>query len=310
MASYIYVLLAGRAGNQLFQIAAGEYSLFHSASPGRKLGFIVSKDTPKTFLEIQQSVVRVSVLTSKLLNYLLSRGVQKQSKRWPILFRAVKLVCKCSLAIELRTLKIDLRVARSVNATPDFNKLKQRITVYVGYFQNYYWQSLESHMQKQMSKYVKSSSAQMMPKSISNRNSVVVHLRRTDYAFNPELGLLSDEFYQSALDYVSELIGPPDIHILTDDKEFEAQDFVKKSLVHAVFTPEKMSDLESFEFMRRASNLLISNSSFAWWAAYLQYGQYPERLVLFPYPWFRTTEGLRDFPQSWIGIQSFWTDNL
>jgi len=310
MTNYTYVLLAGRTGNQLFQIAAGEYCLLNSRTPNQKLGFIVSKTTPKTFLAINQNIVQVNYLISKLLNYLLSRGVQPRNRWRSILLGAVNSFCKVLLAIKLRSIDIDLQVAKSVNAPPELDAGARKITIYVGYFQNYYWQSLDKEMHKQLSNYVPRCHIRIFPPYEITAASVVVHLRRTDYALNPELGLLSDLFYQTALKDMFRKIEPFDIYIVTDDRKFKAEYFVKQLPVREVFTPERMTDAEAFEFMRRASNLLISNSSFAWWAAYLQYGEDTKRLVVFPSPWFRTLDGLKDFPKPWIGIQSFWVDSL
>ncbi|HTR28133.1 MAG TPA: alpha-1,2-fucosyltransferase [Puia sp.] len=102
----------------------------------------------------------------------------------------------------------------------------------------------------------------------NTRETVVVHVRRTDYLHwgNEDLQYdltLPDAYYHRCLSQVD--LSGKNILFLSDDIAY-----VKRHLAlpGAIFS-EKNSQMTDLQFLMQADYLILSNSSFSWWGAYL-----------------------------------------
>ena len=126
---------------------------------------------------------------------------------------------------------------------------------------------------------------------LSEEAWVGVHIRRGDYAtaqYRDTFGPVSLEYIARGLNFLRAIQGPMKSVIFTDDpdnvrRELRASGV--EALADAVIEPPVNSDpLESMLLLSQATHLVLSNSSFSWWAAFL--GDKPDRLVVAPRPWF------------------------
>jgi hypothetical protein len=94
---------------------------------------------------------------------------------------------------------------------------------------------------------------------------VVIHIRRTDYLDHK--WELPFHFYREALKAAG--VSGRDIWICTDDSK---DPFLRR---FASYHPKifQGDEIASFHFMRTAGCLILSRSSFSWWAAFLAEGQ-------------------------------------
>jgi hypothetical protein len=103
----------------------------------------------------------------------------------------------------------------------------------------------------------------------NDKQNIVVHVRRTDYVtFGGEhvggINLtLSLEYYQKAL---AKLPTPQcNILFLSDDMEFVKENFQFAGAIYA----DKNSEITDFQLIMQADYLILANSSFSWWGAFL-----------------------------------------
>lgn len=117
----------------------------------------------------------------------------------------------------------------------------------------------------------------------SEDNLVAVHIRRGDYVSQNNPNLRDEEYYLKAMDKMKSLLICPVFCFFSDDMEWVKEKFGKFD--GAVFINENkaLSDIEEFQLMVKCDHFIISNSSFSWWAAWLN--QNPEKNVVVPRFW-------------------------
>jgi hypothetical protein len=144
---------------------------------------------------------------------------------------------------------------------------------------------------------------------IRTSNSVCIQVRRGDYVTNPTVakvhGSTSVNYFEKGIEHIRNNVQNPVFFVFSDDSKWCMETF---SGLSPVFFIEK--ELESFEatnsdylqLMTHCKHFLISNSTFAWWGAWLSIN--PEKIVVAPKNWFNL-EGIdtNDIcPPSWIKI--------
>jgi hypothetical protein len=115
-----------------------------------------------------------------------------------------------------------------------------------------------------------------------------MHIRRGDYLKSETAayhGLCSDEYFERALVLVRELHGRDlPVVIFTDQPDAVSVRLSERAAL-IVGPDPSMHEAEDLWAMSHASGLVMSNSSFSWWAGYLQ--DRPGRPVVGPRPWLR-----------------------
>lgn len=119
----------------------------------------------------------------------------------------------------------------------------------------------------------------MIANKLSTPNSVSIHFRRGDYVSNKyyaeKIGALDIEYYNKAVAKIKSIVESPIFYVFSDDIEW-----VKKNLAiegyEVVFVEQeknKRGMKEDLHLMSLCENHIISNSTFAWWGAYLANGK-------------------------------------
>ncbi len=126
----------------------------------------------------------------------------------------------------------------------------------------------------QSSKYWKNFSEDFTPKIDFGdkfpENYVLVHARRGDYCVQPFLdkhGLLTDEYYAKARNMIKSKIESPVFVLTSDDPNFW------QGSAKTVFQGEEVrfyngDSLETLSYFSSFRNIIMSNSTFAWWGVY------------------------------------------
>lgn len=134
-------------------------------------------------------------------------------------------------------------------------------------------------------------------------NAVAVHVRRGDYT-DPSVnyiygGICTPEYYQKAIAKAASLI--PDAHFFffSDDKEYVKANFKVDNMTIVDFNKGDKSFLDMY-LMAHASNMILANSTFSWWAAMLNKNV---SHVICPDRWKNTKPVLNLIKSNWIVVR-------
>ncbi|MEI9912906.1 MAG: alpha-1,2-fucosyltransferase [Bacteroidota bacterium] len=140
-------------------------------------------------------------------------------------------------------------------------------------------------------------------KELEGKDSIAVHIRRGDF-MNPKItayhGVMGTDYYSKAIQILKERITSASVHYFSDDIEW-----VKKYLPadNAEFVSSfTRSAIEDFYLMTKCRHIIIANSSFSWWTAWLN--DNPGKIVVAPGKWFADSRiNTNDLiPAEWIRI--------
>jgi len=124
-------------------------------------------------------------------------------------------------------------------------------------------------------------------------DKVAIHCRRGDYIGNPFYVSLSEDYYQRAMAEFPDrkfLVFSDDIDWCMKQEMFKDCEFSKGR-----------TELEDMNLMASCSGQIISNSSFAWWSAWLC-PNYPNNKVVAPIQWFTDKIERCVCPKQWLKI--------
>ncbi len=115
---------------------------------------------------------------------------------------------------------------------------------------------------------------------------IAVHIRGGDYRQAKNAGyhgILSADYYKSALNQVRSQVGSLPVVIFSDDEIGVETGLSLCSSATVFVEPPEWQPIDLLMHMASAQGFVLSNSSFSWWAAWLS----NVRPVVVPEPWFR-----------------------
>lgn len=134
-------------------------------------------------------------------------------------------------------------------------------------------------------------------------SSVSVHIRRGDYLtphyFDNYGNICTDEYYSKAINYMKKQTDTPRFYIFTDDVEWAKEHFISDTTVIVEWNIGHESWQDMY-LMSLCKHHIIANSSFSWWAAWLNPN--PAKIVIAPARWINTQDALEACPEMWIRI--------
>lgn len=124
---------------------------------------------------------------------------------------------------------------------------------------------------------------------ILRQPSCAVHVRRGDYlaqGYEFYLDVCTELYYERALAYLQEQV--PDAHffVFSDDKAYVQEKYGQHSNVSVV--DASLSATEEFFLMSACDHIILANSTFSWWAAWLNANENAIQLA----------------PERWLNIQN------
>lgn len=149
-----------------------------------------------------------------------------------------------------------------------------------------------------------SSEALRSQKEISEEDvSVSLHVRRGDYINHPEFGGITNrEYYSRAILETQQLLGTPKFFVFSDDIDW-CRENLSLSEGSVYVSNKNLTDYEEMVLMSSCKHHIIANSTFSWWAAWLN--RDPHKIVIAPKHWSKTHDHdwYRDIiPEKWIRL--------
>jgi hypothetical protein len=136
---------------------------------------------------------------------------------------------------------------------------------------------------------------------IHTSNSIAIHVRRGDYLEYPMFELLTDEYYESAIQLIKSKVSNPVYFIFSDDINWVKENMFKH--MEVVFV-ENNSEAQDLFLMSNCKHNVIANSTFSWWGAYLN--KSVSKIVISPILWYNNQEtdlsSTDIIPSSWYRI--------
>lgn len=141
---------------------------------------------------------------------------------------------------------------------------------------------------------------------IKNTESVSLHIRRGDYishkTANAHHGVCGVEYYEKAVRIIQEKHKSIELFIFSDDLDWCRETLKFNSKMYFVDSNQRENLHLDMVLMSYCKHNVIANSSFSWWAAWLN--QYSDKIVVAPGKWFNDTSiNTSDLiPQEWIKL--------
>jgi hypothetical protein len=246
--SYIYIRNKGGLGNQLFIL---NFGLLLSNKYKKKL--IVDNSTGFIFDKYGRKPI---------INKLLGKSVIEATFFQKLIFFIIKKLPKNVINI----FKIETLIESQSSIYINIDKLFFPTYKYLfveGYFQSFqYLTDNISHIQNLfIENKVFNEVYNDFNNKIINSNSVCIHVRRKSYD-----NLLSDLYYNKAIEIIKSKISNPIFFIFSDSLEWCKSHFNNQNIVF-IENPIITDDIQEFFLMKNCQNFIIANSTFSWWAA-------------------------------------------
>jgi len=140
---------------------------------------------------------------------------------------------------------------------------------------------------------------------IKKLNSVSIHVRRGDYNTKRGRsyhGLIGKSYYYKALEDLSKKVKHPVVFIFSDEIDWCKKNLTFDYPLEFIDSNSTNAGVEDMRLMSSCKHNIIANSSFSWWAAWLN--KNVEKTIYAPTAWFAGEEHNIDdrLPTQWIRI--------
>jgi hypothetical protein len=120
---------------------------------------------------------------------------------------------------------------------------------------------------------------------IPEGNTVAIHIRRGDYVKFADIHLVCPPiYYENAIAYIQSKVENPVFYVFSEDLKWVKQNInIPSNAIFVDYNPNLPSS-HDMQFMSLCKHQIISNSSYSWWAAWLN--QNSGKIVVAPDKWF------------------------
>lgn len=291
----VVVRIYGGLGNQFFQYALG-----------RNLASLLKTDLVIDTSWYKKIPKGDTVRIFELSRYKISGRYPKGTEAFLCLLYGNRLLRKIPFIFNF----MKWHYIKEKNFLFDENILKLKGNLYLdGYWQSFkYFDQAQKIIRNELVTEIGFSELDnQIIKKIKKHNSVSIHIRRGDYVNNKQSfnvhGVCSLDYYNAAISLILSKVQNPYFFIFSDDLVWAKQNLSLPSSSNVVFVDHNNTE-NAFQDMRLMSmchHNIIANSTFSWWAAWLNLTK--EKIVIAPQQWFanKTLKEIQSlFPLEWI----------
>lgn len=286
----IIVKIWGGLGNQLFQYSFGKYlaarlntAVKYDIQITNKLNSFTQRDLAISFFNVEMEIATVREISKKkyFSNIQLARVERKMAQSLPFLLKT--------------------HIVESNEPKP-FGSLPFRDNCYYeGYWQSHkYLMPVEALLRRQLTMKQPAREAVLNTlEQIISGPSVSIHVRRGDYLHNKYFTTCKMAYYKEAMAHFITTAPNSKFYVFTDDIAWCKEHFIGPQY-YFVTGNEHFEDMY---LMSSCGHNIIANSTFSWWAAWLN--QHQDKMVVAPRDWHkRHNEKYNDLmPENWIKIE-------
>lgn len=231
-------------------------------------------------------------------------GVQAKYRRYPrsAIFGAHALPVKIYRRL-LEERLLNVYRERDMGFDPAVQNLKDR-TLLLGNFQSYrYFDHIRKELLAELSigRFL-DEPAKPYVDLCSSEHMVSIHIRRAEYLVLPGFPMVKPELYYSrAMRYVQERGEGIKFLVVSDDLDWcRRSPLFEKDCLFAEFEDAATAPLRELALMARCRHNIISNSTYAWWGAWLN--ENADRMVIAPGDWIfgKRSIDLDIMPTDWV----------
>jgi len=282
----INVILKGRLGNNLFQYAIGKH--------------LAIKNNTTVKLIITKYVNRHDILGRKIIKQLSFFRIE------PISYtRNIHEKIGRRLGIHWSSYNDSVYHEKHHGFCPEVLSLKDGVCLN-GFFQSEkYFKDIEQVIRNDL-RFKKDSFGEegaIYKEQIVKLNSVSLHIRRRDYLTSHLLNVCNTRYYAKSIAYMQDRLVLPHFFVFSDDIEWCSNNLNISNCSFVKIRASENNPIIDFQLMSLCKHNIISNSTFSWWAAWLNENH--EKIVVAPDGWFndesRNALALQDtIPDNWI----------
>jgi hypothetical protein len=298
-----HVELRGGLGNQLFQYFAAAHLAKRVGAP--------------LILHVSRRRCRESNHASYISSFNLDYGnCQKYSVFFELKTLARSVFRRLFLTLGITEAQAEswskIHIARGIGFDKKLPNA-QKGSIILGYFQTFkYFESMSTFgPTKGLTLVNPSGWFHKLSKQAEEAQPIMLHVRRGDYLKqkNQNIGTLASQYFLNALSLVQGQVSPTTtpLWVFSDDidKVRNELSFPAHYEVRWIDQPAGADAAESMILMGLGSAIIISNSTFSWWAATLCSHQ----KVVAPSKWFHGQEDPHLLiPSHWLRAESKWVD--
>ncbi len=282
---YCLYILFGGLGNQLFQYNHSKYLEEKFKTKFYYLDISKIYKVDKLYGSNVYHGVNLSELFEFEINYLNTETMIRK----PFNLFIVSFALRIFLYIYN---KFGIKLSGSLFYDSDVNyelleeKIKsEKLLIFHGYWQ----QSFSEYPAKNYFKYFKFVKSLKIPNQLKKyyeSDNIALHVRRGDFTKTKKgkkiLGSISFEYYFNAIKLLREKVGNLQVIIFTDDREWVKEN-LRDRIPNCILFNKKFSNYKNdFYFMTKSSHIVLSNSTFSWWAALLLRVNNPNSIIILP----------------------------
>lgn len=272
----VIIRLKGGLGNQLFQYATA-YAIakennddlliddtFFEKQDLRQMKLNVLNIENKKKYPLEQKSIIVSCLNNKYLNKM---------------FRILKIK-----KIRFKKDGVYYLEDRRTDYTEDIFRINSTNVYLDGYFQSYLY--FEKYRQKILRQFEISflNNGELFEKEITQTESVAIHIRRGDFLKhnkkkNTYNYVLELSYYFKAIKEIEKNIKNPTYYFFSDDINWVKKKFGEREEYIYISLTGENADVEELMLMKKCKHIIAANSTFSWWAAWLNENENAIKIV-------------------------------